>query len=45
MLHVDQEESCDFSNYHVHNENVWGENERERSAVMKIFNYQDYNTL
>ena len=45
MLHVDQEESRDFSSYHVHNENIWGGNERERSAVMTIFNYQDYNTL
>ena len=45
MLHVDLEESRDFSSYHVQNENIWGENERERSAVMTIFNYQDCNTL
>ena len=41
MLHVDQEGSRDFSSYHVHNENIWGGgNERERSTVMTIFNYQ-----
>ena len=45
MLHVDQEESRDFSSYHVNNENIWGENESERSAAMTIFNYLDYNTL
>ena len=35
MLHVDQEGSHDFSSYHVHNENIWGEggDKRERSAV------------
>ena len=51
MLHVDQEGSHDFSCYHFQNENIeqvnWGGgggggggDERERSAVMTIFNYQ-----
>ena len=40
MLHVDQEVSRDFSSYHVRNENIWGGDERERSAEMTIFNSQ-----